>query len=553
MKIRRILAAALVAVMVMACAAPAFAADSTTNMLKDATLVEAININDNGDNGFEGLIDGGIAVGPTHMQMSLNGKIGNINKLYDADGNESENGEYIWMITYELLNKATLESVSIYSIDLAVANVNNTVPWLLHDFDILVSDTGAAGSWKLAYRAEELHDGFIDSDYYEFVEAHDDRLDYWVFSDKFEKPVDAKFVKLAVPTLTNETLSTKNWVNISEIEINGKLASGVTAVTKAPETKAPAPVNAAGQTDVVYDSTIAKAVNIQDNGNKEYAGLVDGVVACGPTHQQKSLNGKISDIEKRYDVNGEEKEGGEYIWLITFEMPHVATIESVELDCVDLAPLGVGVDNTIPWLVRNFDIYVSDTGAAGSWKLAHSAKDLHDGESTAAKYTLVEADNNHVAYYAYAARLNAPVSAKFVTLAAPTLTNETLSTKNWVNITEFQLFGQTGTAAQTPAATTAAPATTTAAPAVTTAAPATTTAAPATTTKAPASTTAAPATTTQAPASTTAAPANTTKAPTTQAQQTPATSPKTVDASVVIAVVIAAAAAGAVVIGKKKH
>ncbi len=565
MKIRRILAAALVAVMVIACAAPVFAADGKTNMMKDASFVEAINIIDNGDDNFEGVVDGGIAVGPTHMQESLNGKISNINKRFDVDGveipeekvnlDEKVDGQYIWELTYELLNKATIDSFTFYFIDLVVGNVNNTVPWLLHDFDLYVSDTGAAGSWKLAYRAEELHDGFIDSDYYEFVEAHDDRLDYWIYSDKFEKAVDAKFVKLAVPTLTNETLSTKNWVNLNEIELYGTLATGVTAQTKAPETKAPAPVNAAGQTDVIYDSTVANAVNIEDSGNKNkpFVGLTDGIIASGPTHKEKSLNGKVIDVEKRYDVNGEEKEGGEYIWLLSFEMPQISTIETVEIDCTDLAPLGVGVDNTVPWLLHDFDLYLSDTGAAGSWRLVHSVKDMHDGDANAAKYTLVEEDNNHKAYYAYAANLATPASGKFVMIAVPTLTNETLSTKNWVNITEIQTYGKIG-ATVAPAPVTQAPATqapVTQAPV--TQAPVTqapVTQAPATqapATQAPA--TQAPAT--QAPA--TQAPANTTKAPTTQAQQTPATSPKTVDASVVIAVVIAAAASGAVVIGKKKH
>ncbi len=220
-------------------AAPETADDAGTNMLKDASLVEAVNIVDHGNNNYKGLVDGGIAPGPTHMQMSLNGRILDVDKRYDADGIESANGEYIWMISYELLNKATLNSVSLYSIDLVPSGINNTVPWLLHDFDILVSETGAVGSWKLAYRAEDLHDREFDTDRYEFVEAHDDRLDYWLFSDRFDQPVDAMFVKLAVPTLTNETLSTKNWINVTELELYGRLADGVTA---APVTTAAAPI-----------------------------------------------------------------------------------------------------------------------------------------------------------------------------------------------------------------------------------------------------------------------------------------------------------------------
>ena len=522
MKIRRILAAALVIVLVAAAALPGFAADSKTNMMLDASFVEALNITayhtEDEGSGFEGLVDGVIAPGPSYTQNSLNAQINNAGLRFDADGNEDENGEYIWMMTYELLNKATLDSFTFYFIDTVPFGDPTTIPWLLHDFDILVSETGAEGSWKLAYRAEELHDGVIDSDYYQFVEGHDDRMDYWTLSGEFKKAYDAKFVRIGVPTLTDEPIATITWVSMSEMEIYGKLATGVTAVTKAPETKAPAPVNAAGQTDVLYDASVVKSVNISGN----VGGLVDGRIAPGPTHKDKSLNGQVNR-DMRYDVNGAEDEAGEYIWLVTFEMNEPAVIDTVELDTIDLVQFGD--ESTVPWLIHDFDVYVSDTGADGSWKLAHHASDLHDGENDAPKYTVVEADDNHMMYWAYAEKLAAPVAARFVTLAVPTLTNDWMNTNNWVNITEFQLFGQTGTAAQTPAATTAAPATTTAAPA----------------------------TTTKAPASTTAAPANTTKAPTTQAQQTPATSPKTVDSSVVIAVVIAAAASGAVAIGKKKH
>ena len=527
MMIRRILAAALVAVMVIACAAPAFAADSKTNMMLDATFLDAINITayhtDEGSS-FEGLVDGVIAPGPSYTQNSLNAQINNAGLRFDADGNEDENGEYIWIMTYELLNKATLDSFTFYFIDTVPFGDPTTIPWLLHDFDILVSETGAEGSWKLAYRAEELHDGVIDSDYYQFVEGHDGRIDYWTLSGEFEKACDAKFVRIGVPTLTDEPIATIKWVSISEMEIYGKLASGVTAVTKAPETKAPAPVNEAGQTDVIYDAAVLKSVNISGNVD----GLVDGKIAPGPTHKEKSLNGQV-DRNKRYDVNGVEKEDGAYIWLVAFEMNEIATIETVELDTIDLVQFGD--ESTVPWLIHDFDVYVSDTGADGSWKQVHHATDLHDGENDAPKYTIVEADDNHMMYWAYAERLAEPVTAKYVTFAVPTLTNDWMNTNNWVNITEFQLYGKTGAAAA-PAPATQAPATQ--APA--TQAPATQ--APAT--QAPAA---------QAPA--TQAPA--TQAPTTKAPTTPAASPKTVDSSVVIAVVIAAAASGAVAIGKKKH
>ena len=438
MIIRRILAAALVAVMVIACAAPAFAADSKTNMMLDATFLEAINITayhtDEGSS-FEGLVDGVIAPGPSYTQNSLNAKIDNTSLRIDADGKANGSDEYIWIMTYELLNKAALDSFTFYAIDTVPFGDPTTIPWLLHDFDILVSETGADGSWKLAYRAENLHDGATKSDCYQFVKGHDGRIDYWTVSGDFDKAYDAKFVRIGVPTLADGPFASNPWVSLSEMEIYGKLSSGVTPVDNPPEIDNPAPVNAAGQTDMLYDAAIVKSVNISGN----VGGLVDGKIAPGPTHKDKSLNGQV-DRNKRYDVNGSEKANGEYIWLVTFEMKETAEVDTIELDTIDL--VAFGDESTVPWLIRDFDVYVSETGEDGSWKLVHHAANLHDGENSAPAYRVVQAGNDHMMYWAYTAKLAEPVTARFVTFAVPTLTNDWMNTNNWVNITEFQLFSK---------------------------------------------------------------------------------------------------------------
>ena len=276
------------------------------------------------------------------------------------------------------------------------------------------------------------------------------------------------------------------------------------------------------------DDTKYNDTGLGDGSMSDPNRLIDGVYGVGPTNKQDTLNTRVIDQWVYYNENDEEDEAGLYMWTVTFELDKVYTIDSTSVIVMDLTTCGIGSSHPIQWVQRGFHILVSATGEAGSWKVAHEAEDLHP-EDDLGQYEYVEpCDEYPTGYYIYKAEF-AAVDAKYIKYAATCPTTDLLSTGNWINFSEWEVYGvEAANQPETPA--TEAPATE----------------APAT--EAPA--TEAPAT--EAPA--TEAPA--TEAPATQAPtETPETpdAPATFDFVIVPAVALAAAAAGAVVLKKKEN
>ena len=244
MNAKKILAASLVALLAVASFAPAFAADKTNVMLNSA-FYEAINITEEtADRGtFDMLVDGLYAIGPTHMEGSVNAKVasGNVYTYHDADGVEDDAGDYLCMVTYELDKVYTVDSFKLIYGDLVpLANITKSmITWLPRGFAILTSTTGEAGSWNVAWRGDDLHDT-VETEVYKYVEAAGDLYPYYYIEGKFEKAVDAKFVKIAFTNLNNDAgTASGRYFNMSELEVYGT-ASGNAPATEAPATEAPA-------------------------------------------------------------------------------------------------------------------------------------------------------------------------------------------------------------------------------------------------------------------------------------------------------------------------
>ena len=295
-----------------------------------------------------------------------------------------------------------------------------------------------------------------------------------------------------------------------------------------------APAFAAEKVNVMKTATWVANANLDDtkyNDNEDGSKsdptkLIDGIYGVGPTNKQDTLNTRVIDQWVYYNENDEEDEAGLYMWTVTFELDKVYTIDSTSVIVMDLTTCGIGSSHPIQWVQRGFHLLVSETGEAGSWKVALEAEDLHP-EDDLGEFEYVEpSDEYPTGYYIYKAEFDA-VNAKFVKYAATCPTTDLLSTGHWINFSEWEVYGvEAANQPETPA--TEAPATV---------APATE--APAT--EAPA--TEAPAT--EAPA--TEAPA--TEAPATQEPEAPAT----FDFVIVPAIAIAAAAAGVVVLKKKEN
>ena len=262
----------------------------------------------------------------------------------------------------------------------------------------------------------------------------------------------------------------------------------------------------------------------EELGAQVLAQLTDGLwgldaanYACGDAALQ------IVSGTPRVDVDGvvyEDGSAGSYIAAVQITLPKKALISEFYLVFPDTYDAGAGTDD---FLYPNFDIAVSATGAAGSWKVVHEARDLLNEDNYL--YEAVESEDGRPGY-AYTIKLDAPVEAAAFSfnLVSPLHHNDATggSMGKWFNAYEFAAYGTVDTSA------------------------------PADTTAAPADTTAAPADTTAAPADTTAAPADTTAAPVTQpTTPTAPEAPATFD-FVVVPAAIAAASAGLVLVFKRK-
>ena len=230
MNAKKILAFALVALMAVACFAPAFAADKE-NVMLNSVYFDHVNITPD-KNTYDELHDGQFAIGPTHIQGGVNLRIPKdaIYNYYDVNGVEDEEGIYCGFVTYELDKVYTVDSYKLIVIDMAPLGIGvaNTIDWLPRSFDILVSTTGEDDSWTLVYSCEALHGEGDDAGEYKFVEETDDLYAYYYVEANFTKAADAKYIKWAVTDLNNDDPSSygARYFNISELEIYGAAAAG---------------------------------------------------------------------------------------------------------------------------------------------------------------------------------------------------------------------------------------------------------------------------------------------------------------------------------------
>ena len=291
-----------------------------------------------------------------------------------------------------------------------------------------------------------------------------------------------------------------------------------------------APAFAADKENVMLNAEYYDSVNITpDNG--DYFEICDDMICVGPTHVIGAVNWRVPKdaVYNLYDIDGYDDEEGAYLGFVTYELDKQYTLDSFKMYFLDMAPLGVGVSNTIDWMPMGFDVLVSTTGEDGSWSVAWSGKDLHGEGDDAGAWKYVEENDESLAHYVLDVTFDKAVEAKFIRWA-PTMFNNagdpTVTSARYFDISEWQVFAAAaGAAATEPAAT--EPAATE--PAATE----------------PAAT---------EPAAT--EPAATEPAATEPAATEPTTEPEapaTFDFVIVPVVAIAAAAAGAVVLKKKEN
>ena len=214
-----------------------------------------------------------------------------------------------------------------------------------------------------------------------------------------------------------------------------------------------APAFAADKENVMLTAEFYDAINITpDKG--DYFEVADESICIGPNHINGGVNWRITKdaVYNRYDIDGYDYEEGAYIGMVTYELDKVYTIDSFKMYVLDMAPLGIGVDNTIDWMPMAFDVLVSTTGEDGSWTVAWSGKDLHGEGDDAGVWQYGEENDESLAHYYLDVTFDKAVEAKFVRWAPTAFNNAgdpTAVGARYFNISEWQIFAATGAAVET--------------------------------------------------------------------------------------------------------
>ena len=214
-----------------------------------------------------------------------------------------------------------------------------------------------------------------------------------------------------------------------------------------------APAFAADKENVMLTAEFYDAVNITpDKG--DFIEIFDEMICVGPTHLIGAVNWKIpmDGMYNRYDIDGYDDEEGAYLGFVTYELDKQYTLDSFKMYFLDMAPLGVGVSNTIDWMPMGFDVLVSTTGEDGSWTVAWSGKDLHGEGADAGAWKYVEENDESLAHYVLDVTFDKAVEAKFIRWA-PTAFNNTgdpsVSSARFFDISEWQVFAAAAGAVET--------------------------------------------------------------------------------------------------------
>ena len=226
-----------------------------------------------------------------------------------------------------------------------------------------------------------------------------------------------------------------------------------------------APAFAADKENVMLNAEYYDSVNISpDKG--DYFEINDEMIAVGPNHTVGGVNWRVTKdgVYNLYDIDGYDDEEGAYIGFVTYELDKLYDLNSFKMYVIDLAPLGVGVDNSIDWMPRAFDVLVSTTGEDGSWSVAWSGKDLHGEGDDAGVWQHADENDESLAHFVLDVTFDKAVEAKYIRWAPTAFNNAgdpTAAGARYFNISEWQVFGtvspnqpaETEPAATEPAAT----------------------------------------------------------------------------------------------------
>ena len=164
------------------------------------------------------LVDNEWAMGPQCEHGNYAAKIYR-NDRFDITGRVLKNGPYAAVITFTLPEASTVAGFRLIHPDVTgAAGVEDPLDFLLTHFDVLGSDSGDDGTWKVLYEARDLREG-SDTEYlYEGVGFGNNGIPFYSYEGKFTEEMKVTHIALAIHALNVETNGFGAYMNIHEFQ-----------------------------------------------------------------------------------------------------------------------------------------------------------------------------------------------------------------------------------------------------------------------------------------------------------------------------------------------
>ena len=209
------------------------------------------------------------------------------------------------------------------------------------------------------------------------------------------------------------------------------------------------PVMAAESENVALGAEVT-LIGFKADANDTTNILVNGLYATDESNwnHENNWNAKHESFANRYNADGDVTalasykeppyaEGYPYYSMIILELKDAADVNTFRMVATD-PDSGVG-----EFRLQEFDILVSATGEAGTWKVAHEARDTRNNDSWV---YVDEGDDLVYPHWVYEADLGVNAGIKYVALGITMLCNhDNLTYGQFVNILELEVLAAAGT------------------------------------------------------------------------------------------------------------
>ena len=225
MRLRRFLASALALMLIGAASFPVSAETANPYNALYGAEIQYVGLDDPHYRGevyqdIAHLVDNEWAIGPRSEQGNYAAKIHKADKdRYTIDGVKSKTGPYAAIITFTLPAASTVAGFRLIHPDVTGApGAEDPMDFLLTHYDVLGSDSGEKGTWKVLYEARDLRKGGDTEYLYEGVGFGSNGIPFYSYEGKFTEEMKVTHIALAIHALNVETNIYGKHMNIHEFQ-----------------------------------------------------------------------------------------------------------------------------------------------------------------------------------------------------------------------------------------------------------------------------------------------------------------------------------------------